>query len=78
MSTVSCCLHKVCVVCVAYNHRISRAQRTHTCTTALRIERPKVLYNAARRYYVLIFHLDSVDGTLGQVGWAVRCVWHVC
>eukprot|EP00775_Hariotina_reticulata_P009005 gene9005-9178_t len=37
---------------------------------AIRIERPKVLYNSARRYYVLIFHLDNLDGTLSQVGFA--------
>lgn len=36
-----------------------------------RIERPKVLYNSARRYYVLIFHLDTIDLDLNQVGWAV-------
>ncbi|KAF6265676.1 hypothetical protein COO60DRAFT_867323 [Scenedesmus sp. NREL 46B-D3] len=36
-----------------------------------RIERPKVLYNSAHRYYVLLFHLDTVDMGLAQVGWAV-------
>eukprot|EP00878_Enallax_costatus_P044629 GHUV01053325.1.p1 GENE.GHUV01053325.1~~GHUV01053325.1.p1 ORF type:complete len:140 (+),score=42.38 GHUV01053325.1:567-986(+) len=36
-----------------------------------RIERPKVLYDSARRYYVLIFHLDSIDCDLNQIGWAV-------
>lgn len=29
-----------------------------------------MLYNSARRYYVLIFHLDTIDMRLAQVGWA--------
>uniref|UniRef100_A0A383VWQ5 Glycosyl hydrolase family 32 N-terminal domain-containing protein n=1 Tax=Tetradesmus obliquus TaxID=3088 RepID=A0A383VWQ5_TETOB len=36
-----------------------------------RIERPKVLYNSGHRYYVLLFHLDSIDMGLAQLGWAV-------
>eukprot|EP00879_Flechtneria_rotunda_P027715 GHRR01029702.1.p1 GENE.GHRR01029702.1~~GHRR01029702.1.p1 ORF type:complete len:383 (+),score=92.55 GHRR01029702.1:978-2126(+) len=35
-----------------------------------RIERPKVLYNAAHRYYVLLFHLDNIDNSLAEVAWA--------
>lgn len=30
-----------------------------------------MLYNSARRYYVLIFHLDTLDSDLNQVGWAI-------
>jgi len=36
-----------------------------------RLERPKVLYNAARRYYVLMFALSSLDRSRAEVGWAV-------
>ncbi|KAF8061335.1 hypothetical protein HT031_004426 [Scenedesmus sp. PABB004] len=37
----------------------------------VRLERPKVLYNAARRFYVLIFHLDGLANDRGLVGWAI-------
>lgn len=37
----------------------------------LRLERPKVLYNAAHRYYVLIVSLGSLDRSKAEVGWAV-------
>lgn len=36
-----------------------------------RLERPKVLYNAAHRYYVLFVSLSSLDRSRAEVGWAV-------
>eukprot|EP00877_Chromochloris_zofingiensis_P007339 jgi/Chrzof1/2859/Cz12g01150.t1 len=36
-----------------------------------RIERPKVIYDSTRRYYVLLFHLDTANYSLSSVGVAV-------
>jgi hypothetical protein len=45
----------------------------NTCLFAVtcRLERPKVLYNAAHRYYVLLFSVGSLDRSRAEVGWAV-------
>jgi hypothetical protein len=53
--------------------RVARPSRRahHNNTLPRRLERPKVLYNAQRRYYVLLFHVDSLARGRAEVGWAV-------
>lgn len=43
----------------------------YDCPMCCRVERPKVLYNAARRYYVLMVSLGNLDRSRAAVGWAV-------
>eukprot|EP00882_Tetradesmus_deserticola_P019394 GHRQ01020875.1.p1 GENE.GHRQ01020875.1~~GHRQ01020875.1.p1 ORF type:complete len:215 (+),score=68.35 GHRQ01020875.1:118-762(+) len=50
---------------------LARRLRAAKGSGPYRLERPRVLYNAAHRYYVLLFHLDTVELDRQQVGWAV-------